>query len=330
MSYLSVQNLNASYDEFELNVSFDVERKEFVSLIGPSGCGKTTVLSLLSGLIPPKGGKIYLDGRDITNLKAQERKIGMVFQDYALFSNMNVIKNIAYPLAIQKIRKKERLQIAKDYLSFIQLSGYEKRKVNTLSGGEKQRIALARALASKPNILLLDEPLSALDAALRRKLRSEIREIQQTSNTPFIYVTHDREEAFSLSDKVILMNNGKIEMIGEPEMIYKKPNSLFTAFFSGDGTALDANLIFPEDNDKIVFFRPEDVKLYSNNMVLDSKDFFIIENAKVLGYDYTGGHYILCIDYQQNRILCQTENKPKNSTISVFLNKRKLQTFLKN
>lgn len=327
MSFLSVENLSANYEEFNLNISFSMEKNEFVSIIGPSGCGKSTTLQLLAGLIAPSSGKIVLNGMDITKAKPQERHIGMVFQDYALFPHMNVIKNIEYALRLQGLTKAQIKTEGKKYLEFIHLKGYEKRKIDTLSGGEKQRIALARSLAASPNLLLLDEPLSALDAALRRQLRSEIREIQQSTNTPFIYVTHDREEAFSLSDKIIVMDNGKVVMSGKPEEIYQKPNNLFTAFFSGDGTAIEAEKLISEFKGKTLFFRPESIKLYTPTMIIDSKDNIILENAKILGYDYTGSDYLLGVEHNGNRMLVKTDKKPTISTISLYINKNNLIIF---
>lgn len=324
MSYLNIENLSASYDDFNLELSFSLEQNEFVSIIGPSGCGKSTTLSLISGLLPPKGGKITLDGKDISHLPPQERKIGMVFQDYALFPHLNVLKNIEYPLKLRKLSKKDIKSEAESALEFIHLKGYEKRKVSTLSGGEKQRVALARSLAAKPDLLLLDEPLSALDAALRRQLRSEIRMVQQATSTPFIYVTHDREEAFSLSDKIIVMNGGKVEMEGKPEEIYNHPNSLFTAFFTGDGTILESKKYLGVENEKNIFFRPESIKIYEDYLVLDSDDYIIIENATIMGYDYKGSEYLLMAEKDGDDFLIKTDKKPTSSHISLYLHKKNL------
>jgi ABC-type spermidine/putrescine transport systems, ATPase components len=328
MSYLSVENLHAEYDDFKLDVSFTLEQNEFVSIIGPSGCGKSTTLSLIAGLLEPKSGRIVLEGKDITNAKVQERNIGMVFQNYALFPNLTVAGNVEYSLRLKKLKRKEVKETAKRYLEFIHLEGYEKRKVETLSGGEKQRVALARSLAASPELLLLDEPLSALDAALRRQLRSEIRRVQLASGTPFVYVTHDREEAFALSDRIIVMNEGKVEMEGDPEEIYRTPNSLFTAFFTGDGTSIEeARLIPGATGDRTAFFRPEDLKIRMPSLILDSKDFVLLDNTRILGYDYTGSDYLLAVECNGMQMLLRSERKPSSSVVNLYLPKVRIRFF---
>ena len=271
MEKLRADGLKVKYKNFNLDLSFTLDEGEFVSIIGPSGSGKSTVLSILAGLNETFEGKLLLNGKDITKAKIQDRNMAMVFQNYSLFSNMNVEKNVAYALKIQKKSKKEIAKDVKDLLSLVGLEGYEKRKVTTLSGGEAQRVALARALAKKPEILLLDEPLSALDAALRKKLKGELRRIHDSrDNMTTIYVTHDREEAFSISDRIIIMKDGKIEATGTPEELYNNPPTLFTARFTGEGTILTPSSFGLETNevDKI-FFRPENV-IVKDGKVLSS------------------------------------------------------------
>ena len=220
MEYLEINNLKKKYGDFELNVNFSVKEGEFLCLIGPSGSGKSTVLSLLSGLEDADEGMIVLDGEDITQKTTQERNIGLVFQDYALFSNMNVEKNIQYGMDKKHKSSKEIKEQTELLLRYVDLEGYGKRSVSSLSGGEAQRVALARSLASEPKILLLDEPLSALDAPLRKRLRTVIRDIHNKTGITMIYVTHDREEAFAISDRIIIMKDGSIAADGSPDNLY--------------------------------------------------------------------------------------------------------------
>ena len=260
MSKLELQKIKKDYPEFSLDLNLSVNEGEFLTIIGPSGSGKSTLLNIIAGLDSPTHGSILLDGRDITSAPPQKRGISMVFQDYALFPSMNVEKNIAWAMKIRKVKASERHSAAAQLLSLVNLSGYGKRKVTTLSGGEAQRVALARALSSDPSILLLDEPLSALDANLRRRLRDEIRRIHDSSpSLTTVYVTHDREEAFAISDRIAIIKGGRLEMADTPENIYRNPATLFCAYFTGEGTALSAdlfNLSIPADT---IFFRPEDV-----------------------------------------------------------------------
>ena len=206
MSYLEINNLQKDYSDFILSLSFSVEKGELVTILGPSGSGKSTLLSLISGIESVDKGEIKIDGKDITKLPISKRGISMVFQDFSLFPGMNTKKNIEY--GMKEKNSKKRDQKTEELLNTIGLPGYGKRKVTTLSGGEAQRVALARAIASEPDILLLDEPLSALDAPLRKKLRGSIRAIHDAFSTTMLYVTHDREEAFAISDKILIMKDG--------------------------------------------------------------------------------------------------------------------------
>ncbi|RKX99958.1 MAG: ABC transporter ATP-binding protein, partial [Spirochaetes bacterium] len=211
---LIVKKLQKAYPEFFMDISLEVKKGELLTLLGPSGCGKTTTLNLIAGFLNPDTGQIILNGEDITNLPPHKRKIGIVFQDYALFPHMNVYKNIAFGLKMSGIDEKRIRKRVEELLRLTKLESYEKRSVTTLSGGEQQRVALARALAPNPELLLLDEPLSALDAKLRKELRGEVRRIIKEIDLTTIYVTHDQEEAMALSDRIAVMKDGKIEQTG--------------------------------------------------------------------------------------------------------------------
>jgi putative spermidine/putrescine transport system ATP-binding protein len=235
MAYLDLNHLRKTFgntvavDRFDLHV----ERGEFVSFLGPSGCGKTTTLRMVAGFEQPTEGQIVIDGEDMTDVPPNKRRLGMVFQSYALFPNMTVADNIAFGLKMQKAPSAQIKDRVKEMLALIQMPDYGERYTYQLSGGQQQRVALARALAIQPRVLLLDEPLSALDAKIRDELRNEIRRIQQTLGITTIYVTHDQEEALSLSDRVVVMNLGRVEQIGTPIEIYNQPATAFAAAFVG-------------------------------------------------------------------------------------------------
>ncbi len=228
-----LKNVTKQYPEFSMSLSFSIEQGKLLTLLGPSGCGKTTTLHLIAGFISPDSGDILIGNESIAARAPHERHIGIVFQDYALFPNLNVYGNIAFGLRMHGWERKKIERRVTELLDLVRLSGYETRSVTQLSGGEQQRVALARALAPKPRLLLLDEPLSALDAKLRKDLRSEIRRIQQEVHLTTVYVTHDQEEALALSDSIAVMNHGRIEQTGSPFDIYNEPLTLFVADFVG-------------------------------------------------------------------------------------------------
>jgi putative spermidine/putrescine transport system ATP-binding protein len=242
--FLRIDKLVKSFggNQVVKGVDLSFNKGEFVSLLGPSGCGKTTILRMIAGFERPDSGRILVEGKDISGLAPNQRKIGMVFQAYALFPNMNVADNIGFGLKIANMPKPEREARVEEMLKLIGLTGLDKRFPFELSGGQQQRVALARALAPKPRMLLLDEPLSALDAKIRVSLREQIREIQRTLGVTTVFVTHDQEEALSISDRIVVLNAGNVEQFGEPFEIYNKPATKFVATFVGALNTLSATV----------------------------------------------------------------------------------------
>jgi len=228
-----------------------VEKGKFVTLLGPSGCGKTTLLRMVAGFEKPDQGDIYISGKKATGVPPEKRNVGLVFQNYALFPNMTAGQNIAFPMQIAKKPKGEIKEKMEKLLELIKLESFQDRKIDQLSGGQKQRIALARALAKEPKVLLLDEPLSALDAKIRKDLRGEIKRLQQELDITTLYVTHDQEEALSISDRIVVINEGVIQQIGTPEEIYERPINIFVADFIGTTNMLKGEILI----DKEVKFR---------------------------------------------------------------------------
>ena len=245
MSFLTLQNIRKSFGQVQVVHDFNmaIEQGEFVSFLGPSGCGKTTILRMIAGFETPSEGSIVISGKDQTTLKPNQRNIGMVFQAYALFPNMNVYENVAFGLKIAGKPKAEIDARVKEMLALIHLDHLADRYPYQMSGGQQQRVALARALAPKPQVLLLDEPLSALDAKIRVSLREEIRSIQRKLGITTIFVTHDQEEALTISDRIVVMNAGRADQIGSPFDIYNKPATRFVASFVGTLNLIDATVV---------------------------------------------------------------------------------------
>lgn len=220
------------------SIDLDIRSGEFITLLGPSGSGKTTVLRMIAGFERPDAGTVVIDGQDVTNLPPYERNVNTVFQDYALFPNMTVLANIEYGLKVKKVAKDERRARALEALASVQLAGFEDRKPAQLSGGQRQRVALARALVNRPKVLLLDEPLGALDLKLREQMQLELKTMQRELGITFIFVTHDQEEAMTMSDRIAVFNAGKIEQLATPEVIYEKPATQFVTEFVGQTNKL--------------------------------------------------------------------------------------------
>ena len=239
---IQFKNIVKSFEDGQVvlkGVSLDIYENEFVTLLGPSGCGKTTLLRILGGFLQPTEGKVLFDGEDIVNVPPYKREINTVFQKYALFPHMNVYDNIAFGLTIKKEPKDVIAQKVMRMLRLVSLEDYADRNVTALSGGQQQRIAIARALVNEPSVLLLDEPLGALDLKLRKEMQLELKRLQREMNITFIYVTHDQEEALTMSDTVVVMNGGKVQQIGTPEDIYNEPKNAFVADFIGDSNIVD-------------------------------------------------------------------------------------------
>lgn len=278
---IRMENISKSFDgqmvldELELNIN----ENEFVTLLGPSGCGKTTTLRILGGFVNPDTGKVIFDGQDITNVPPNKRPLNTVFQKYALFTHMTIAENIAFGLKVKKKSKSYIDDKIKYALNLVNLEGYENRMPDSLSGGQQQRIAIARAIVNEPRVLLLDEPLGALDLKLRQEMQYELIRMKNELGITFIYVTHDQEEALTMSDKIVVMNQGYIQQIGSPESIYNEPENAFVADFIGDSNIIGATMIedklveilgarfecvdtgFGTNKPVDVVIRPEDVEL---------------------------------------------------------------------
>jgi spermidine/putrescine transport system ATP-binding protein len=228
------------------DVTLYIRRREFLTLLGPSGCGKTTMLRIIGGFEFPDEGRLYFEGKDIIGVPPYKRRINTVFQRYALFPHMNVFENIAFGLKLKKMQGLEITRRVNRMLALVKMTGFEKREVDSLSGGQQQRIAIARALVNEPEVLLLDEPLGALDLKLRKEMQLEIKAMQQQLGITFIYVTHDQEEALTMSDTVVVMNDGRIQQIGDPKRIYDEPKNAFVADFIGESNIMPAVMIEDE------------------------------------------------------------------------------------
>ena len=242
---ISLRNITVAFDgEIVLDhLNLDIQDKEFVTLLGPSGCGKTTTLRIIGGFVEPSGGDVFFEGKRINDLPPYKRHVNTVFQRYALFPHLNVYENVEFGLKISKLPEAQRKQRVKEMLHMVGLSGFELRRVNQLSGGQQQRVAIARALVNHPQLLLLDEPLGALDLKLRKEMQIELKRIQQQLSITFLYVTHDQEEALTMSDRVVVMRNGQIQQIGTPTDIYNEPINAFVADFIGESNIVDGVMI---------------------------------------------------------------------------------------
>ena len=305
---LELRNIKKSFTSEETvlnNIDLTIEKGEFITLLGSSGCGKTTTLRIIAGLEQPDEGSVWLDGREVTNLAPNERDVNTVFQNYALFPHMNVVENIGYGLKLKKVPRAEIKKRVNEMLELVQLEGYGKRQPSELSGGQKQRVAIARALVNNPKVLLLDEPLGALDLQLRRAMQIELKHLQKKLGLTFIYITHDQEEAINMSDRIAVMNHGQIEQIGTPDEIYNHPETSYVAAFVGNANILKGvvtetgkDLVSVQiGNDTVSVLAPEDkpkkgenvtIAIRSENIILNEKVSSGLK-AKVLEKNFAGG-----------------------------------------
>ncbi|MBQ5796793.1 MAG: ABC transporter ATP-binding protein [Firmicutes bacterium] len=254
---LKLEHISKSFEGVEVlkDISLDVKKGEFITFLGPSGCGKTTTLKIVSGLLDPDEGRVVLHGQDVTELPPEKRNVNTVFQSYALFPHMTVEGNVGYGLKLKKVPKAEIAKRVKEMLELVQLAGYEKRYPEELSGGQQQRVAIARALANGPEVLLLDEPLGALDLQLRRQMQLELKRLQKKLGITFIYITHDQEEAINMSDRIVVMDKGIFQQVGTPDEVYNRPKNEFVARFVGN-----ANII-PGEGGESLAIRTENILL---------------------------------------------------------------------
>ena len=317
---IELKNVTKSFGDNVIlkNFDFKVKKDEFLTILGPSGCGKTTILRLIGGFEEADEGKILFNGEDITNKEAYERKINTVFQKYALFPHMNVYDNIAFGLNIKKMDKNLIKEKVREVLKLVNLVGFENREIESLSGGQQQRIAIARALVNEPEVLLLDEPLGALDLKLRQAMQIELKRIQKSVGITFIYVTHDQEEALSMSDTVVVLNDGEIQQMDSPLNIYNEPKNAFVADFIGESNIIEAKMLedykvrfleydfpcvdsgFNKMEDVEVVVRPEDVLLVDENYQIE---------GTVISLVFKGVHYEMTVDVDGYSMLVQSTEK---------------------
>ena len=300
---IELKNITMEYDGEQIlkGINLDIHDKEFVTLLGPSGCGKTTTLRIVGGFIAPDSGDVFFGGKRVNDVPPYKRPVNTVFQKYALFPHLNVYENVAFGLRLKKVSETEIAKRVGEMLELVDLKGYDKRGVNQLSGGQQQRIAIARALVNNPKVLLLDEPLGALDLKLRKEMQIELKKIQQRLEITFIYVTHDQEEALTMSDTVVVMKDGTIQQIGTPQDIYNEPVNSFVADFIGESNILpgimhrDCLVEFAGNNFECVdggfgpmepvdvVIRPEDIKLTpASDEALNG----VVENVQFKGVHY--------------------------------------------
>lgn len=306
---IELKDITVSYGDNTVldKLNLYINEKEFITLLGPSGCGKTTTLRAIAGFLKPDSGEVIFEGKRINDVPPHKRKVNTIFQRYALFSHLNVYENIAFGPQIMKKPKDEVRKTVAKMLELVNLKGFEKRTIDSLSGGQQQRVAIARALANNPHVLLLDEPLGALDLKLRKDMQRELKNIQQELGITFIYVTHDQEEALSMSDTVVVMDKGKIQQIGTPEDIYNEPVNAFVADFIGESNIVDAIML---DDYKVTFggvkFKCLDSGFEKNEFVeavVRPEDIKIVEvgakaalSGTITGVTFKGVHFEILVD----------------------------------
>ena len=320
---VELKNISVTFDEEKVldHIDLKIKDKEFVTLLGPSGCGKTTTLRVIAGFVRPDEGDVLFDGEVINHLPPHKRQVNTIFQRYALFPHLNVYENVAFGLRVKKIPEKEIKKAVTDILKLVNLSGYEKRNIAKLSGGQQQRVAIARAIINRPKVLLLDEPLAALDLKLRKDMQVELKNIQKSLGITFVFVTHDQEEALAMSDTVVVMNEGIIQQIGTPQDIYNEPENAFVADFIGESNILDGVMKkdflseingrefecldsgFAEGENVDIVIRPEDVDI----VPLDKG----MLEGEVTSVTFLGVHYEIIVDVCGFKWMIQTTDEHK-------------------
>ena len=319
---VELENIGISFDDEVIldDLCLSIKDGEFVTFLGPSGCGKTTTLRIIAGFTQPDTGEVIIDGNRMNGVPPYKRQVNTIFQRYALFPHLNVYENVAFGLRVNKVDKKEIDERVTAMLKSVNLSGFERRQVHSLSGGQQQRVAIARALVNNPKILLLDEPLGALDLKLRKDMQIELKNIQQQLGITFIFVTHDQEEALSMSDTVVVMNEGKIQQIGSPEDIYNEPKNAFVADFIGESNILDG--IMREDKLVEMFghkFECVDVGFEKNepvDVVVRPEDIDVVSEGEgqlsgvVSSITFKGVHYEIIVDINNFKWMIQSTDSP--------------------
>ena len=341
---IRLTNLTMTFEDGETilkGINLYINDHEFLTLLGPSGCGKTTTLRMIGGFLTPTAGEILFDGQRINELPPHKRKINTVFQRYALFPHLDVYDNIAFGLRLAKLSEREIDERVMEMLDIVSLKGFENRKVTSLSGGQQQRVAIARALVNRPKVLLLDEPLGALDLRLRKDMQNELKRIQQVMGITFIYVTHDQEEALTMSDTIVVMDKGHIQQIGRPEDIYNEPKNAFVADFIGESNILDGIMRqdflveffgrqfpcidkgFARDEPVDVVIRPEDID------IVPADDGHLC--GTVTAITFKGVHYDIIVDFKGFKWLIQsTDYQEVGSYIGIRLNPEDIHVMKKS
>ena len=326
---IEIKHVYKSYDTLSIlnDVSFSVQPGEFLTLLGPSGCGKTTLLRMISGFEQPSSGEIYINGLCVNHLPPQKRDVHTVFQSYALFPHLSVFENVAFALRCKRIPDDEVMQRVNESLQLVQLASFGARNIHQLSGGQQQRVAIARAIINRPQVLLLDEPLSSLDHRLRQAMQYELKQLQKTLNMTFIFVTHDQEEALSMSDRIIIFNHGQIEQIGTPRDVYESPKNLHVAKFIGQANIFDIQVNEVDEhhltteiestalrcknkgNYKVgdalhLIVRPEDIRVWNETEILDTKGML---PGKIVDIIYKGSTVDLKVALPSGKIINASE-----------------------